>query len=166
MTHTHSMRWHARYHTSGTGHLYQGRSKSFPVQGDDDSIRCVAMSNGIRCGASWQNAPKIGAGQACGGVCTAMISRVRFCQHGPCLCQKPGCNMFMSHRPRRKWKRCVARCSVALRLVRRSGRKERRPGWVWVKRCGSPADLRKRVPRPRRPLRNELRPNCVPFSSL
>jgi len=35
MTHTHSMRWHAHYHTSGTGHIYQGRFKSFPVQGDD-----------------------------------------------------------------------------------------------------------------------------------
>lgn len=35
MTHTHSMRWHAHYHTSGTGHIYQGRFKSFPVQADD-----------------------------------------------------------------------------------------------------------------------------------
>jgi len=32
MTHTHTQRWHAHYHTSGTGHLYQGRYKSFPVQ--------------------------------------------------------------------------------------------------------------------------------------
>lgn len=27
--------WHAHHHTSGTGHLYQGRFKSFPVQSDD-----------------------------------------------------------------------------------------------------------------------------------
>ncbi len=32
---THTMRWHAHYHTGGTGHLYQGRFKSFPVQGDE-----------------------------------------------------------------------------------------------------------------------------------
>ncbi len=32
LTHTHSMRWHAHYHTSGTGHIYQGRFKSFPVE--------------------------------------------------------------------------------------------------------------------------------------
>ena len=32
MTHTHTQRWHAHYHTSGSGHLYQGRYKSFPVQ--------------------------------------------------------------------------------------------------------------------------------------
>jgi putative transposase len=35
LTHTHSMRWHAHYHTSGTGHIYQGRFKSFPVETDD-----------------------------------------------------------------------------------------------------------------------------------
>ncbi len=34
-THTHSMRWHAHYHTSGTGHIYQGRFKAFPVETDD-----------------------------------------------------------------------------------------------------------------------------------
>jgi putative transposase len=32
---THCMRWHAHYHTGGTGHLYQGRFKSFPVQSDE-----------------------------------------------------------------------------------------------------------------------------------
>jgi putative transposase len=30
------MRWHAHYHTSGTGHIYQGRFKSFPVEGDEN----------------------------------------------------------------------------------------------------------------------------------
>src|SRR5260370_24593826 len=35
LTHTHSMRWHAHYHTGGTGHIYQGRFKSFPVETDD-----------------------------------------------------------------------------------------------------------------------------------
>jgi putative transposase len=34
LTHTHTQRWHAHYHTSGTGHLYQGRFKSVAVQGD------------------------------------------------------------------------------------------------------------------------------------
>jgi putative transposase len=35
LTHTHTMRWHAHYHTAGTGHLYQGRFKAFPVQDGD-----------------------------------------------------------------------------------------------------------------------------------
>ena len=35
LTVTHTMRWHAHYATGGTGHLYQGRFKSFPIQSDD-----------------------------------------------------------------------------------------------------------------------------------
>jgi len=34
LTVTHTMRWHARYNTGGSGHLYQGRFKSFPIQSD------------------------------------------------------------------------------------------------------------------------------------
>ena len=32
---THTQRWHAHRHTRGSGHVYQGRFKSFPVQGDE-----------------------------------------------------------------------------------------------------------------------------------
>ena len=32
---THTQRWHARRRTAGSGHLYQGRFKSFPVQSDE-----------------------------------------------------------------------------------------------------------------------------------
>jgi putative transposase len=35
LTGTHTQRWHAHYHTAGTGPLYQGRFKSFPVQADE-----------------------------------------------------------------------------------------------------------------------------------
>ena len=35
LTLTHTQRWHAHYQTAGTGHVYQGRFKSFPVQADD-----------------------------------------------------------------------------------------------------------------------------------
>jgi putative transposase len=35
LTLTHTMRWHAHYHTSGSGHLYQGRFKSFPIAADE-----------------------------------------------------------------------------------------------------------------------------------
>ena len=35
LTHTHTMRWHAHHHTGGTGHLYQGRFKTFPIQEDE-----------------------------------------------------------------------------------------------------------------------------------
>ena len=35
LTLTHTQRWHAHRGTGGTGHVYQGRFKSFPVQADD-----------------------------------------------------------------------------------------------------------------------------------
>jgi putative transposase len=35
VTMTHTQRWHAHRHTAGTGSLYQGRFKSFPVQEDE-----------------------------------------------------------------------------------------------------------------------------------
>ena len=40
LTHTHTQRWHAHYQSAGTGHLYQGRFKAFPVQEDD---HCYAV---------------------------------------------------------------------------------------------------------------------------
>jgi putative transposase len=35
LTVTHTQRWHAAHGTAGTGPLYQGRFKSFPIQDDD-----------------------------------------------------------------------------------------------------------------------------------
>ena len=35
LTLTHTQRWHAHRRTAGTGHLYQGRFKSFPLQTDE-----------------------------------------------------------------------------------------------------------------------------------
>ena len=35
LTVTHTQRWHAAHHTSGSGPLYQGRFKSFPIQEDE-----------------------------------------------------------------------------------------------------------------------------------
>ena len=41
LTMTHTQRWHAFHNTAGTGHLYQGRFKSFPVEQDDYFIQLV-----------------------------------------------------------------------------------------------------------------------------
>ncbi len=35
LTTTHSLRWHASHGTTGMGHVYQGRFKSFPVEQDE-----------------------------------------------------------------------------------------------------------------------------------
>ncbi len=52
LTHTHTMRWHTHYHTLGTGHLYQGRFKAFPVQDDDHfyTVLRYVERNALRAG--------------------------------------------------------------------------------------------------------------------
>jgi putative transposase len=52
LTVTHTQRWHAHHHTSGTGPIYQGRFKSFPVQ-EDDHLQTVCRyveRNALRAG--------------------------------------------------------------------------------------------------------------------
>lgn len=41
LTVTHTQRWHANRHTQGTGPIYQGRFKSFPVADDDHYLRVL-----------------------------------------------------------------------------------------------------------------------------
>jgi putative transposase len=52
LTQTHTMRWHAHHKTSGSGHLYQGRFKAFPVQDDDHFYTVVRYveRNALRAG--------------------------------------------------------------------------------------------------------------------
>ena len=44
------MRWHAHYHTEGTGYLYQGRFKAFPIEEDDhlDAVLRYVERNPVR----------------------------------------------------------------------------------------------------------------------
>src|SRR5262249_43020771 len=52
LTLTHTQRWHAHYHNVGTGHLYQGRFKSFPVAADEHLLTVLhyAERNPVRAG--------------------------------------------------------------------------------------------------------------------
>ncbi len=52
LTLTHTQRWHAHYHDVGTGHLYQGRFKSFPVAEDDHFLQLCRYveRNALRAG--------------------------------------------------------------------------------------------------------------------
>ena len=46
LTLTHTMRWHAHHETIGSGHLYQGRFKSFPVQKDERLLSVLRYVEG------------------------------------------------------------------------------------------------------------------------
>ena len=52
LTVTHTQRWHANHHTAGTGPLYQGRFKSFPIQQDDHFLTILryVQRNPVRAG--------------------------------------------------------------------------------------------------------------------
>ncbi len=39
ITHTHTQRWHAKNKTTGYGHVYQGRYKSFPIEKDNHFLQ-------------------------------------------------------------------------------------------------------------------------------
>ena len=61
LTLTHTQRWHAQHQSVGSGHLYQGRFKSFPVQTDDHFLTvCRYVENNplraklVRRAESWQ----------------------------------------------------------------------------------------------------------------
>jgi putative transposase len=61
LTHTHVMRWHAHFGTSGSGHLYQGRFKSFPIEADEHLYsvlryveRNAKRANLVRRAEQWQ----------------------------------------------------------------------------------------------------------------
>jgi putative transposase len=41
LTLTHTQRWHAKHHSQGTGPLYQGRFKAFPVAEDEHCLRVL-----------------------------------------------------------------------------------------------------------------------------
>ncbi len=65
LTVTHSQRWHAHHHSSGSGHLYQGRYKSFPVESDEHlyAVLRYATSSAIPCGPTCPNGRKTGDGR-------------------------------------------------------------------------------------------------------
>jgi len=52
ITNTHSKRWHTAHGTTGIGHVYQGRFKSFPVQSDIHYLKVLQYveSNPLRAG--------------------------------------------------------------------------------------------------------------------
>ncbi len=66
VTVTHTQRWHAHYHTSGTGPLYQGRFKSFPVQSDEHLLKVCRYVERNALQRIWSGARRIGVGRVSG----------------------------------------------------------------------------------------------------
>ena len=73
VTLTQTQRWHAHRHSAGSGHLYQGRFKSFPIQDDDHLlVACRYVErNALRAGLvaraedwRWGSLARLAAGPA------------------------------------------------------------------------------------------------------
>ncbi len=84
LTLTHTQRWHGHRQSTGSGHVYQGRFKSFPVE-EDEHLYTVARyveRNALR--ANLVRAPSGGAGEACIAGCVVR-SKIGNCWPlGPC----------------------------------------------------------------------------------
>ena len=71
LTVTHTQRWHANHHPSGTGPVYQGRFKSFPVESDDHLLTVAQYIERNPLRAGMVEHAENGSGAACGGVAKA-----------------------------------------------------------------------------------------------
>ena len=65
LTVTHTQRWHAHHHSAGTGPLYQGRFKSFPIQRDDHFLAVCRYVERNPLRAKLVNRRRIGRMAAC-----------------------------------------------------------------------------------------------------
>jgi putative transposase len=67
-THTHAQRWHAAHGTAGTagtGHVYQGRFKSFPIECDEHLLTVLRYARtATRCTPNWCGGRSGGGGRA------------------------------------------------------------------------------------------------------
>jgi len=88
LTVTHVRRWHAHHQTVGTGPIYQGRFKSFPIQQDDHylTVNRYVERNAFRAGLVRR------AEESAGAACGIGSSKRRFpgCAPGRCLCRMIG----------------------------------------------------------------------------
>jgi len=122
LTVTHTQRWHAHRHTAGTGPLYQGRFKSFPVQ-EDDHLLTV-------CRYVERNALRAGLLARAAGRCST---------RGRCRCPRGGSSTSTRRKRRRSWRPCGGVWWAAARSGTRPGRCARPTRWGSRRRCGAAA---------------------------
>jgi REP element-mobilizing transposase RayT len=162
LTVTHTQRWHAHHHTAGTGPIYQGRFKSFPVQEDEHFLAVCRYVERNALRARLVKKAEIGAGQACGGGSKAAYPGWT---PGRWRHRLAGWATSIAPRPRRSWKRCGGRWCVARPMAIRPGKRGRQSAWASSLRCdGAAGRLRRRV---RKSHNKDSRPDSRPlfFSS-
>ena len=141
LTLTHTQRWHAHRHSTGSGHVYQGRFKSFPVEEDEHFLRWRVMSSGTRCGRAWCGGPRQwrwgslfrwlrGSAEDRALLAAWPLPRkANWVEH---------VNAASDGRP--SWPRCVAACNAAAPSATTPGATARSAAWAWNRPSAPKAD--------------------------
>ena len=147
LTLTHTQRWHAHRHTTGSGHLYQGRFKSFPLQDDAHffTVCRYVERNALRANLVGARGLAVGqpislaAWECARGVVVGRLAAAAFGRLG-------GGGQLAANRGRVG--RRAARSIAAVRLARPCGQTGLLPGSVWRARFAPKAGQgsRKTVP--------------------
>ena len=140
LTLTHTQRWHAHYHDVGTGHLYQGRFKSFPVATDDhflplcryverNALRAGLVSSAAdwRWGSLWRRQQPEAHWREMLAAWPAP-EPVGWVEH------------VNEPQTEAELRACGVACSAVSRWGRRAGSRGWRGGWGWRARCARGAD--------------------------
>ena len=135
---THTQRWHAHHGTAGTGHLYQGRYKSFPVQSDEHLLtvcryveRNALRAEPGRAGGGVEVGKPLGSsGQGRGGATDLDAP-------GRSIARATGRRGSTGRWARRRRRRYSAASIEVNRSDRSRGRPRSRLGSVWS-RCSAP----------------------------
>jgi putative transposase len=110
VTLTHTQRWHAHRHSVGSGHVYQGRFKSFLVESDEYlwAVCRYVERNALRAGLSrraqewrWSS-----LWRREGGVSVATRKAESSSPSGRPTCRRTGCTASTGRRANRSWRRC------------------------------------------------------------
>ena len=121
VTLTHTQRYHAHYGTSGQGHVYQGRFKSFPSRMMITTSWRRGMLNEMHCKQTWWNERKIGDGGRCIAGSATRSLLLNCCRRGPCLGFRIGLVESMNRSAPKSWRQFAGVSSGELPSAMRRG---------------------------------------------
>ena len=133
----HVRRHHAHHGAHGSGHLYQGRFKSFPVQQDDYHLLTLLRyveSNPLRGERPLSARRGRGGGAASRRVRRA--TRWACWTNGRWTCRRTGRRSCASRWRTGSARRCWRASAAGGRTGRSAGRSVPPSGWAWPTRCG------------------------------
>ena len=82
LTIAHVRKWQEHRRVIGTGHLYQGRYKSFPVEEDEHFLAVARTWKATRSVLGWCRGRRTGHGAVCGSGAGTPSRRLFRCRHG------------------------------------------------------------------------------------